>query len=271
VEVENEGMDTVSTRSREDMLEEARGIIDTAREEGVSLRLMGGLAVRSYCSVIEFCDRDYSDIDMVGLSREARGIGRVFERLGYQENVSFAVSTGARQMQFYRECRHLDADAHFFVHPEDHVDIFMNTFRMDHDIDLRGRLAIEEYTISVSDLLLSKLQIHRINEKDIRDILTVMKDLPAGRNDARGTINLAYIAGLCAGDWGLYQDVAANVGKCMDAVPRYPLDRGASDKITRDLSTLLEEIGGAKKSLAWKLRAKLGRKIPWYREIEGQQ
>jgi hypothetical protein len=261
----------MNTRSRSDMLDEAKGIIDAAREEGVSLRLMGGLAVRTYCSVIDFCDRDYSDIDLVGLSTQTRGIGRVLERLGYQENVSVAVATGGRQVQFFRECRHLDTDAHFFIHPDDHVDIFMNSFRMDHDIDLRGRLNIEDYTISVSDLLLSKLQIHRINEKDIRDILTVMKDLPAGQSDARGVINLTYIAGLCARDWGLYQDVAASVGKCMDAMPRYHLKPGAWDKISRDFSALLEEIDGAKKSLVWKLRAKLGEKIPWYREIEGQQ
>lgn len=33
----------------------------------------------------------------------------------------------------------------------------MTAFKMDHDIDLRNRLTIEDYTLSVSDILITKL------------------------------------------------------------------------------------------------------------------
>jgi len=89
---------------------------------------------------VEFCDRDYSDIDMVGLSRQIASIQDVFDALGYAENIKVAVATGKRQLQFYRECTHRDASAHYFIHPDDHVDIFINTFRMDHDISLKTRV-----------------------------------------------------------------------------------------------------------------------------------
>ena len=65
----------------------------------------------------------------------------------------------------------------------------MDTIWRYHDISLKNRLKIEDYTISTSDLLLSKRQIHRINEKDIRDILTILKDIPGGEEDVKGIIN----------------------------------------------------------------------------------
>jgi hypothetical protein len=50
---------------RHDMANEARRLIDTARSEGLTLRLLGGLGVREHCRTFELCDRDYSDLDMV--------------------------------------------------------------------------------------------------------------------------------------------------------------------------------------------------------------
>ena len=51
---------------------EAMALIDAAREQGVQLRLTGGLAVRRYCTDLEFMDREYSDIDVVGLCSQTR-------------------------------------------------------------------------------------------------------------------------------------------------------------------------------------------------------
>lgn len=252
-----------------DMMTESRHIIDAARSSGVVLRLIGGLAVRHYCSSLEFCDRDYSDIDMVGLSRQIAGIQDVFKMLGYTENIQVAIATGKRQLQFYRECAHHDASAHFFIHPDDHVDIFIDTFRMDHDISLKNRLIIEDYTISISDLLLSKIQIHSINEKDIRDILTILKDIPSGK-DEKGGINRNYIAGLCARDWGLYHDVMQNIEKCSVFLHHYHLPEHDTNEIQQKLETLAVEIQNHPKTLKWRIRAKLGNSIPWYRKIEDQ-
>ena len=51
---------------RDEMLDEGRRIVDAARSEGLTLRLLGGLAVREHCRDAELCERDYSDLDMVG-------------------------------------------------------------------------------------------------------------------------------------------------------------------------------------------------------------
>ena len=65
----------------------------------------------------------------------------------------------------------------------DHVDIFMDVMRMDHDLDVRDRLDIDEYAISPVDTLIAKLQIGQINEKDVHDVIAMLKDLPLHEAD----------------------------------------------------------------------------------------
>lgn len=149
------------------MISEAKHVIDAATERGVVLRLFGGLAVRAHCKAIDFCERDYADLDMIGLAHQFGQIVALMKELGYRENGLVAQATDRRQLQFYRECSHEDAQAHFFVHPDDHIDIFLDTFKMDHEIDLKDRLALDAYTITVADMLLTKLQIYRLNERDV--------------------------------------------------------------------------------------------------------
>ncbi len=152
------------------MVADARRIIDAAREQGLVLRLIGGLAVRFHCETLDFCERDHGDIDLVGHRRDATRIATLFATLGLEENVHVRLATGGRQLQFAREGRHKQEWAPYGQHNDDHVDVFLDTFKMDHTIDLTDRLDPEGYTITVSDVLLTKLQMARLNEKDERDI-----------------------------------------------------------------------------------------------------
>jgi hypothetical protein len=109
-------------------------------------------------------------------------------------------ATNRGQTQFVRECAHESADGAYAVHAEDHVDVFLDVFRMDHRVDLRDRLAIEPCTVSAGDLLLTKLQVFRAEERDLRDIVSLLQDDELAGEDAPGTVNVAYLAELCAGD-----------------------------------------------------------------------
>lgn len=238
---------------------EAKRIIDSARERGVILKLIGGLAVRIHCVITFFCEREYLDIDFVGLSKHSEAISRLFEDLGYKENRNVWLTTGGNQKQFYRESL------------EDHVDVFLDFLRMEHDIDLRERLNIEDYTISISDLLLSKIQIFELNEKDVRDILTLVKDVPLGETDDKGVINVKYIAEICARNWGLYHDVIVNIDKCVKLMSNYNLTLEEKEKIKAKLDKIKETIEKTPKTTKWKLRAKIGEHMPWRRKVEEQR
>lgn len=260
--------------ARRDMLAEARDIIDAARERGVTLRLFGGLAVRTHCQMVAFCERDYSDIDLVGRRKEVREIGRLFADLGFRENPSVRFATRNRQLQFFRQCEHPDSTYHYFIHPDDHVDIFLDTFRMDHDVPLQERLDLERYTISLTDVLLTKLQVTNSDVKDLRDIVTLLKDVPLGDRDQPGVIDAAYIAQLCGDDWGMHHDVTAALGKALEALSRGDLGADLADdereRVRQAIARLRRAIDDQPKSRRWRRRARIGERKPWSNLVEEQ-
>ena len=231
-------------------------ILDGARRRNTVLRLVGGLAIHIHCTEHSFCDRRYGDIDFVGLSSQYKSIVEVMKEVGYIENSNMTISTGGSRLLFEKPGS------------TKHIDVFMDHIDIEHEVNLRKRLEIEKDTISISDLLLIKLTITRLNEKDIRDIITMMKDIQIGHDDFAGTINMTYIAELCAKSWGLHHDVIASVKRTLDFLPSYALSEDITSEVSSRLEALENEILMAPKSLRWKLRALFGEKIPWRREIE---
>ncbi len=253
---------------RDEMLDEGRRLVDAARSQGLTLRLLGGLAVRQHCHDHELCARDYSDLDMVAPAKQARRLAALLATFGYRENFEVSSALNAA-LQFVRPCEHGARPANP-AHAEDHIDVFLDTFRMDHDIALARRLEIEPYTLSLSDLLLTKLQIFRLNDKDVRDMVTLLGDAEVGDEDAPGTINGRYIARLCADDWGLFHDVAMNLQRVHERVAIFALDPPQETRVLRGVTRLIAAIDGTPKTLRWRLRARVGTRTNWHNELEGQ-
>jgi len=258
-------------QARGDMVAEARRIIDAAREHGIVLRLFGGLAVREHCDLLYFCERDYSDIDLIGLKSQSRKLPGLFETLGYSENLHVRLATRNKQLQFYRECDHPDAELHYFIHPDDHVDVFLDTFRMDHDIPLADRLEIEDYTIPLTDALLTKLQVASMDDKDERDIVSLLAGVPLGESDARGTVNVTRIAHLCAAEWGLYHDLLSGIGHVREVLGGVDLDAEHRERVEAALLRLERAVEAEPKSTTWNLRARVGTRMAWRNVVEEQE
>jgi hypothetical protein len=259
-----------SDRVRHEMLDEGRRLVDAARAEGITLRLLGGLAVREHCRSYELCERDYSDLDMVALVRQARRLPAVFAGFGFAEEYEVYSATVGAQMRFVRPCAHGAGLGMGAAHAEDHVDIFLGSVRMDHDIALATRLEIEPYTVSISDLVLSKLQIFRLNEKDMRDVVTLLGDREVVDEDGPGVVNGRYIGELCAGDWGLFYDVAGNLARVDEHLGEYALSDEQLARVRRGVARLIGAIDGAPKSLGWRLRARVGTRKAWHNTLEDQ-
>jgi hypothetical protein len=256
---------------RHDMADEARRLIDAARAEGLTLRLLGGLGVREHCHTLELCARDYSDLDMVAPAKQARRLAELFKGFGYSENFEVSTATANGELQFVRPCKHgggLEGDR---AHPDDHVDVFLGTFRMDHEISLERRLEIEPYTLSLADLLLTKLQIFRLNEKDLRDIVTILADTEVGEQDGPGMIDVGYIGKLCGEDWGLFYDVAMNLQHVDERAASFDLSEAQVAQVQRGVLHLIAAIDDAPKSLRFRMRARVGTRRPWHSELDGQE
>lgn len=255
----------------EDLVLEARRIVDAARDRGIVLRLIGGMAVRSLCTDQTFCARPHADIDMVGLFRQVGETTSLMQELGYRENTQVRLASDYRQRQFVRPCRHVHPETGRQIHDDDHVDIFLDALRMDHDVPLKDRLELDDFTVPRTDLLLTKLQVHRRTEKDVRDILALLKDSEVAYDARPGVIDASYIARLCAGDWGMFHDVVTSIDVCERMMDDFELSEADRAQIVLNGTRLVGALDSAPKTLAWRLRARVGTRIRWHQIVEDQE
>ena len=235
---------------------QALTLIENAAHDGARLRLAGGLAAYRYAVDRTFAAREFSDIDVVASSADAARLPAAFARAGYVENRHVAQATSGVQLQFVRT---LDR--------AEHVDVFLDVIRMDHDVDLRGRLDIDPWAISPADVLLSKLQIGRLADKDVSDAICLLKDLPLDERDDGHAICVRRIAQACARDWGMFVDVCASLDT-VGAVARYDLPASRRAPVVKRLAGLREALVLEDKPLRFKLRARVGKRLPWRRDVE---
>jgi len=270
-------------RPADRLMTEAGIIIDAARRQALTLRLIGGLAVRRYCGDLAFVDREFSDIDLVGLSRHSGRLGRLFAELGYEENRYVSQATSGSQSQYVKPWVLLESRAHCATRPRppgptpatkplvDHIDVFLDVMRMDHDVDVRDRLEIDDLAISPVDVLITKLQIGRPAEKDVHDVVALLKDVPLGETDDNASIDLVYLARICSRDWGIYHDLRTNLEIVRGRIDSYGLSAAARARVGGRVAAIEAAVEGRGKPLRWRLRARAGTRLPWRREVEDRE
>jgi hypothetical protein len=143
------------------------------------------------------------------------------------------------------------------------VDVFVGKFEMCHSLPMMDRLKLHPLTLPPADLLLTKLQIFELNDKDQRDLLVLLLDQEIGNQDS-DEINATYIAQLCAGDWGLWRTCTRNLDRLGAVVDKYDLSVGEKAIVTTRLGLLKDRIAAQSKSVRWKARALVGDRVQWY-------
>jgi len=246
-------------KQEEEFFKIANVVMDKAKERGVTLRLLGAIAFRSHCPKYKFMQyslgRTLTDIDFASLSREAPKVQRLFHDLGCSENEMVMRLFGRERRIFY------------YANSQIHSDVFFDKLKFCHDIDLSRRLNIDYPTIPIADLLLEKLQIVEINAKDLIDSVMLFCEHPVAETDEE-TINSRYISDLCSRDWGLWRTVTGNLSKLKGFLPKYIKVDADMQRALDGINSLGNAIDSKEKSLPWRLRAKVGEKKKWYREVE---
>jgi len=246
-------MSEARAQIRAAIVSEARRVLDVAA--GVPLRLLGGVAIAVSLPGEPLLPRPYNDIDFITAKGEGPTIAKLFEELGYEGDHQFNGLNGHRRLLFYD------------LQNERRIDVFVGRFEMCHMWPLERRLTVTGRTIPLADLLLTKLQIFALNEKDQRDILNLLHGHKLMEQDADG-INTAYIAELCAADWGLWRTLTMNIERARVAVQRFELAPHDEKIVVSRLDDLRRRIDFEPKSTKWKLRARIGERVKWYEEPE---
>jgi len=235
--------DAATARRNLSLLDEGRRLVEGARTEGIILRLIGGVAVMAHCPDVldRGGSRPIADVDAVVGPRQGRALSRFLqENAGYQPEPRFNALHGHRRMLFHG--------------PQGPLDVLVGMFEMCHRIDLSTRLHLDAPTVTVTDLLLTKLQVVELNEKDAQDALDLLASHDVARTEG-DVVNLDYIDSLAAGDWGLWRTITGTLERLGElAVP---------DTAAR-ISHIRRSLIDVPKTRRWKLRARVGERVRWY-------
>ena len=272
------GQADTATSAGSDPLPEAFGMARGAAGAGLGLKLLGGLAVRVICPHFPPRLRRDQDIDFACLSKGRKNVAAYLERSGCEPDRRFNNLNGDRQM--------------YFTAPSGRpIDVMVDRLAMCHTLDFRPTFDRLPFTLDVVDLLLSKLQIVEMNEKDARDLLQLLAAMPLsgdgesgaephpGQHARQGShasgdiphsgaqfIDTDRFAKVLGTDWGWWRTVTANLQKLPALAaerphlhpPEPPYD--AAEACQR----LLELAESAPKSVKWKVRAGVGDRVRWF-------
>jgi len=236
-----------------DVRHEGLRLVNAAAERGIPVRLIGGVAIWARCpsATNPPLQRDYGDIDIVSLRKVSRDLIRFAESMGYQPDKLFNALHGAQRLNF------TDAAT---GRP---LDVLLDRFAMCHTIDLKDRLGIDPITIPLADLLLTKLQVVRINQKDLLDLTALLADHPLGGREA-DAIDLGRLTVLLGKDWGFEHTARLNLAKLRTSAAEFGLPKAMSNTVDERITGILAALDNGAKSLGWHLRARLGERIQWY-------
>jgi len=254
------GMAAQDRSERERFENEVQRIVQAGNASGVTLRLLGSLAFQIHCPgygyLQEKMGRAYTDIDFAGYARENKQVRALMDQLGYTENREvFVVSEGSRAI--------FDNGAAGM-----HVDVFYEKLDFCHPIPWAGRLEVDSPTIPLAEMVLEKMQIVKINEKDVIDTIMLLLEHELGDGDQE-TINMVRIAQMCGDDWGLWRTVTMNLDKVKVLAQGYTtLEDGDKTRIARQVNDALARIEAAPKTMGWRLRARVGDRVKWYKDVD---
>jgi len=175
--------------------------------------------------------------------------------LGFEGDRRFNTMHGHKQMYFRSPVDGATAD------------VIMDRLQMCHVLEFGDRIDRLPFTLDVTDLLLSKLQVVEQNEKDVQDIVYLLAAHEVREGDEPGTVGLARFAKVLAEDWGWWRTATGNLDRVVELVRgdlARLVPRGAGYDPVEQAVVLRDHAQSMPKTLKWKLRARLGERVQWY-------
>ena len=231
-----------ASRNRE-LASEVLALVELAAAAGIEARVLGGLGILLHDAhlLARGGSRPINDMDIIIPSGQHRAVGDALMAHGYRPEERFNALNGHRRLLFHG--------------PLADLDVLVGMFEMCHRIDMGPRLQLDSPSLPVADLLLTKLQIVKLNEKDVVDIV----DLVAGHELGHGQgdwIDVDRLETLVHDDWGLWRTLTGTVKTVLATSP--------SRVVQERLAAIQELLNQAPKSRRWRLRARVGDRMPWY-------
>ena len=259
-------------RTLQDPLAESLRVVDLATERGLLVRLMGGMAIRAHAPDWPARTRRVEvDLDFATRGKDRGAFYELLANEGYTADKRHNALFGGKQAYFVDVPRNRP------------VDVLVDSLEMCHRFEFKDRLGASSPTLPLAELLLSKLQIVKINRKDVLDALVLLAEHPLGQDDGapdartgQGAINVPRILSFTSNDWGWWRTVTGN----LDTLDKYLAVEVTPDDLDLNngrevlfqpggqIAALRKAIEDAPQSTRWKLRARVGERQMWYQEPE---
>jgi hypothetical protein len=254
---------TAPSQPLADVQEEAGRLVGLTDDRGLVMRLIGGTAVARHCHGEQpaALRRSCADIDVVVRRADHRKLRSLLEASGYEPDQAFNAVHGARRLLYYDRPNGRQ------------LDVFVGEFRMCHQLDLDDRLTLDPATLTPADLLLTKLQVVEVNTKDLTDAASLLLWHELGEERSGDVLGIDRLTDVTSRDWGWFMTFAENLGKVERAAPDM-LAAPEADVVSTRAARIADVVKQAPKSMRWKARARVGRRVPWYElpeEVAGER
>jgi hypothetical protein len=270
---------------RDSLADEAKRLLAAAATGELALGLLGGMGIQLLLGprIDPRFARAVGDLDFITTRRAGPAVEALLSAHGWEPQRRFNALNGARRLLFEEPGG------------ERRVDVFVGGFQMCHSLplleSLNGRAAI----LPAADLALTKLQIVALNAKDRRDLYALLLacELTDGdgavagatpSNDGRSPDDAPGLDGRRAGDppaldkrrigavastdWGLHHTLELNLARLREGLEETGLAAARQELLQERLGALADALERAPKSRAWRLRARVGERRPWFEEPE---
>lgn len=243
-------------------LAEGKRITEAGTKRGLHLRVMGPLALHYYfpdqidlyAKLERLGDRYFTDIDYASYNGDRRKMMDFMQDMGYECDLHTMMVSGKTRHIYYGGAVPM-------------IDVFFDKLNYCHEVSYDKRLDLDPWSVSLADILLQKLQIVEINDKDLKDIEYLLTVADIGEDDDR-KINVGYVAKRFADDWGFwYTSTQLNLPKVKthcDSVPALSAEQ--CDHIKAQVDKIQARIDAEPKTKGWEKRAKKGADKIWYNE-----
>ena len=232
---------------------EAKRLLTLANDQQITSRLLGGVAISILYeeNMASALQREYKDLDFVCLRKDSARWSKMLEENGYESDVLFNSIHG------YQRLLHFDR-----VNGKQ-LDTFVEEFAMCQSLELKSRLGLMEMTLAPMDLLLTKLQIFEINDKDLIDVIALLLRFPVGQGSS-DSLEVDRLRDIAGEHWGWHTTLSDNLAVVRNRINTTDLPEDVKEAARSQVMVLTEILEQCPKSIKWKARSKVGRRLPWY-------
>jgi hypothetical protein len=239
-------------------------LIRTLKDSNISAKLFGSCAMWHIAErsrpLLFSAGRFPEDIDLVVRHSDLPTLLSFLKRAGWIEDEWLRANSGGSRARFSQPNLSMPI-----------LDVWVGKLRMAQTLDIEESMDLCEVSLPITDLVLSKLQIHHLTSKDALDLLALLNAFEFSGDPCR-RLDSERISSIVYNSWGWYHSIEQSAREFVQFSQQMKsqstIDELQSANISKVLDSILDVSASTPKTVLWYLRRLIGHKIQWYATFE---